>query len=117
MQPVLGLVEDHRLWAINDLVLDLPTPIGGQAVHINGVGIGQGYVLGCGLPVLVAIEDFLRQLRVVLTHRGLEDLNRRPGFGVENVGSLCRLLKIVDDLEGGAVHLGVFLAGGNDLGV
>ena len=40
-----------------------------------------------------------------------------PGLGVEDVGAFGGSHKVICHLEGGAVHLGVFLTGGDDLGV
>src|SRR5947208_3083896 len=40
VQPVLRLVEDDRLRAVNDLRLDLLAAMGRHAMHEDGVGFG-----------------------------------------------------------------------------
>ena len=49
VQPVLGLVPDHRLRAVDDLGGDLQAPVGGQAVQDDRVGGGAGHE-GGGRP-------------------------------------------------------------------
>ena len=41
VQPVLRLVEHHRLRPVDDLVGDLLAAVGGQAVHEEGVRLGH----------------------------------------------------------------------------
>ncbi len=117
MQAVLGLVEDDRLRPINNLIHHLPIPVGGQAVHVDGVGFGEGHVLRRGLPLLVAVEDLLSQLGVVLPHGGLEHLDRSPRLGIEDVRAPGCFLKVLGYRERATSLLGVLLAGSNNLGI
>ena len=43
VQAVLGLVEHHRLRAVDHLVGHLLAAVGGQAVHEDRVGLGLGH--------------------------------------------------------------------------
>src|SRR5580698_1045718 len=43
MQPVLGLVEHHRVRAVDHLVGDLLATMGGQAVHEDRVRLGVSH--------------------------------------------------------------------------
>jgi hypothetical protein len=57
VQAVFGLVEHHRLRAVDHLVGDLLAAMGRQAVHEQRVGLGQRHQLGVDL---IGLEQLWR---------------------------------------------------------
>ncbi len=88
MQPVLGLIEHHRLRSVEHLVGDFLAAMGRQAMHHERAlaRILQQRVVDLEpLEVAPALRRFL-----LVAHRG-------PGIGVNHVGVLHRLGRIVGE--------------------
>src|SRR5438093_269536 len=93
VQPVLGLVPDARLRALDHLGRDFLAPMRGEAVQEDGRGIGELHQLGVHR---VAAERVAARLRfALLPHRG-------PNVGVDDVGARHRLLGHFRHLNAGA---------------
>ena len=104
MQPVLGLVPDGRLGAVEHVLGDLLAVVRGEAVEDDRIGARE------------------REERVVDPVRGeirapalrfLLLAHARPDVGVEDVGVLRGLLRVADELDG-AAHLDGGPLGGGD---
>ena len=98
MQPVGRLLEDDRRLRLEDVLADFLPPVRGQAVHEDGPPAGPGHQRGVHL---VRPED--RDALVVL---GLLP-HARPGVGVDHVGGLDRLRRLVADRDAAAGRRGV----------
>src|SRR5580704_17812481 len=92
VQPVLGLVEHHRLRAVDHLVGDLFAAMGRQAVHEDGAGLGA-----CHQPRidLIALEQVMAPRAVAVAHGD-------PGTGDDAVGALDGFLRVGADVDLGA---------------
>ena len=108
VEPVLGLVEDHAVGALDDLVGDLLSPVGGEAVHHNACGLGDGQQLVVDLVGLEQLDGVL--LRGLVAHGD-------PGVGVQHIGIHAGLLGVVGRDDLGSVGLGDLGSLPHDLGV
>ncbi len=81
MQAVLGLIEDDRGFAVEDFRRDLFAPMGGKAVHEEGVRCGVGHERGVHLK---GAEDLMTAGRLRLLAHG------RPHVRVDGIGVLDR---------------------------
>ena len=77
VQAVLGLVEHHRLRAVDHLVGDLLAAMRGQAVHEDRLRLGERHQLGIDL---IGLEQIVAMLAVLVAHR-------HPGVGDDAIGA------------------------------
>src|SRR5262245_26433234 len=84
VQAVFRLVEYYRLRAVDHIVRDLLTAMGGQAVHEDGIRLSARHQPGIDL---VALEQIVPTVAVAVAHR-------HPGVGDAAVIALDRLLGI-----------------------
>ena len=94
MQPVFGLVEDHRLWTVHHRIGHLFVAMGGQAMHEQRVGLGlchqrRVHLIGAQL-VMAAFAG------------GLAVMHRHPSIGDDQIGPRHRAGGVADDLDGRA---------------
>src|SRR5437588_4356889 len=89
MQPVLRLVTDGRLWAVEDVLGDLLAVVRGQAVEDDRTFAGARDELRVD-AVAGEVAQALLALGV-LAHR-------RPNVGVEDVGAFDRGTRVGDEL-------------------
>src|SRR5579862_8458989 len=92
VQPVLGLVEHHRLRPVDHLVGDLLAAMGRQAVHEDGVGLGARHQPRIDL---IALEQVMAPRAVAVAHGD-------PGIGDDAVGALDGFLRVRTDVDLGA---------------
>src|SRR5580693_2673814 len=92
VQPVLGLVEHHRLRAVDHLVGDLLAAMGRQAVHEDGVGLGARHQPRIDL---IALEQVVAPRAVAVAHGD-------PGVGHDAVGALDGFFRVGADADFGA---------------
>src|SRR5580700_5746987 len=78
VQPVLGLVEHHRLRAVDHVVGDLFAAMGRRAMHEDGIGLGAGHQPRIDL---IALEQVMAPRAVAVAHGD-------PGIGNDAVGAL-----------------------------
>src|SRR5262249_7418073 len=89
MQPVLGLLVNDRLRAIDHLVGNLVASVSREAVHVEGSGRGERHASRIAYPVPVGGR--LRQ-RLGLARESVEPT---PRLGVHDVSSAERLVHIL----------------------
>src|ERR1700731_2301082 len=92
VQPVLGLVEHHRLRAVDHFVGDLLAAMGRQTMHEDSVGLGAGHQPRIDL---VALEQVMAPRAVAVAHGD-------PGIGHDAVGALDRFFRVGADADLGA---------------
>src|SRR6202171_419797 len=95
VQPVFGLVEHHRLRAVDHFVGDLLAAMGRQAVHEDGVGLGARHQPRIDL---VALEQVMAPRAVAVAHGD-------PGVGDDAVGALDGFFGVGADADFGAGRL------------
>ena len=95
MQAVFSLIIDGRVRAIHDRVRDLLIAVGGQGMHVDGVGIGQLKVVVIDAP---GIFELLAILQILFSGDGV----RAPALCIDDDGILGCLVQIVGDLQLGA---------------
>ena len=86
MQAVFSLIIDGRVRAIHDRVRDLLIAVGGQGMHVDGVGMGQLKVVVIDAP---GIFELLAILQILFSGDGV----RAPALCIDDDGILgCCLL-------------------------
>ena len=78
VQPVLGLVEDHGLRSVHDLVRDLLAAMGGQAMHEDRVLVGHAHQRAVDL---IGLQQVVAAALVLVAHGD-------PAIGDDGVGAL-----------------------------
>lgn len=81
MQAVFSLIIDGRVRAIHDRVRDLLIAVGGQGMHVDGVGIGQLKVVVIDAP---GIFELLAILQILFSGDGV----RAPALCIDDDGIL-----------------------------
>ncbi len=85
VQAIFGLVEHHRLRAVDHLVGDFVAAMRGQAMHEQRVGFRQRHQLGVDL---IRFQQIVTVLAVLVAHR-------EPGVGDHAIGVTHGGLRIV----------------------
>jgi hypothetical protein len=97
MQPILCLVDDHRLRTIQHLGADFFTPVGGQTVHDNRIGLGTMHQAAVDL---IRRQDFESSRMLPLTP------HTDPDVGIDDIRFFRRNVGIMSYLD----HAPVFAA-------
>jgi hypothetical protein len=88
VQPVLGLVEHHRMRAVDHFVGDLFAAMRRQAMHEDGVRLGARHQPRIDL---IALEQVMAARAVAIAHGD-------PGVGDDAVGALDGLFRVGADV-------------------
>ena len=110
METVLGFRVDHRLRAVDHRVRHFVAAVGREAVHVEGVLVGDGHAALVADPVLVRGGQREALLRIA------EVVQRAPALGVDDVRVLEGGVHVVGELEararrGGVGHRDLHLLG------
>ena len=84
MQAVFGLIENHRMRTIHDLVGDFLAAMRRQAVHKNGVGLGARHQPAVDL---ITLEQIVAASAVAVAHG-------YPSVGDDAVSAFYRLFRV-----------------------
>ncbi|MPM03482.1 hypothetical protein SDC9_49749 [bioreactor metagenome] len=103
MEPVLSLVVDGGVRAVDDRILHLVHPVGGEGVHVQGMFVGEGHALLRAFPVLVCLKGAVDDGLALVGHPVA------PVLGDDHIGIPVGLFLVVGDPEGSAVVKGVLL--------
>ena len=108
MKPIFGLIENNRLRRVDNIICDLMASVCRKTVQKNRIGMGLGHQIPVDLEGRKDLDSFF--FFCLLSHRC-------PGVGIDGMGVLDRLGRIITDFEAEARILTILLGLFDDVGI